>query len=247
MSLIEINNLSHRFADGTFALQDISLSVQTGTLVVIAGCNGSGKTTLLKHVNGLIAPQTGTVKVAGVDVGRHPEKARRAAGMVFQDADSQIVGETVFADVAFGPENMKLSRPEIERCVKEALSAVGLSDFTEHQPHLLSGGEKRRLSIAGVLAMQPKIIMFDEPFSNLDYPGVQQVQHQMLRLKQSGHTLLVTTHELEKILNIADRLIILSQGNIVADGLPEVVNRQVEQYGVRQVYSTCLQEGRWLN
>ena len=247
MSIIEIENLSHRFADGTIALKDVSLTVESGSLIVIAGCNGSGKTTLLKHINGLITPQFGNVRVANVDVRKYPEKAHRTAGMVFQDSDSQIVGETVYADTAFGPENMKFSRQEIHRRVTHALAAVGLSELAEQPPHLLSGGEKRRLSIAGVLSMQPKIIMFDEPFSNLDYPGVQQVLQQMVRLKQTGHTLVITTHELEKVLNIADRLIILSNGKIVADGLPQEINRQVERYGVRKACNTCALEGQWLN
>ena len=247
MSIIEIENLSHRFADGTFALKDVSLTVESGSLIVIAGCNGSGKTTLLKHINGLIKPQSGRVRVADVDVRKYPEKAHRTAGMVFQDSDSQIVGETVYADIAFGPENMKLSRQDIHRRVTHALAAVGLSGLAEQPPHLLSGGEKRRLSIAGVLSMQPKVLLFDEPFSNLDFPGVQQVLQQMVRLKGGGHTLVITTHELEKVLNIADRLIILSKGKIVADGLPHEINPQVEEYGVRKACITCAMEDQWPN
>lgn len=142
---------------------------------------------------------------------------------------------------------MKLSRVEIDDRTKDALVAVGLSDLAEQQPHLLSGGEKRRLSIAGVLAMKPKIIMFDEPFSNLDFPGVQQVLQQMVRLKQTGHTLLVTTHELEKILGLAERLVVLSNGKIVADGLPRAVNRRVEHYGVRPACKVCALEEPWRN
>jgi biotin transport system ATP-binding protein len=247
MAIIEIENLSHRFADGTAALDGIRLSIAQQTLTVIAGCNGSGKTTLLKHINGLIRPQSGTVTVAGIDVRRHPEKARRVVGMVFQDADSQIVGETVFADVAFGPENQKLSRTQIQNRVESALAAVGLTHLADRHPHLLSGGEKRRLAIAGVLAMQPRVVMFDEPFSNLDLPGMQQTLQQMMALKTSGHTLLVTTHELEKIFAIAQRIVVMREGRIVADGQPEQINRQVAGYGVRPACSACRLEVPWPN
>ena len=247
MSLIEIHNLSHRFGDGTAALKDISINVPAGTVVVIAGCNGSGKTTLLKHINGLISPQTGTVTVAGIDVRNNPEKVRRMVGMVFQDADSQIIGETVFADVAFGPENLKLPRSQINQRVESALAAVGLDRLAGQHPHLLSGGEKRRLAIAGVLAMQPEIVMFDEPFSNLDFPGVRQLLQQMAQLKQAGRTLLVTTHELDKIFGLADRLVILQNGTIAVEGHPREVNQRVKQFGVKPVCSACLLEVPWPN
>jgi biotin transport system ATP-binding protein len=143
--------------------------------VVVAGPNGSGKTTLIRHLNGLLLPTEGCVKVAGISVQKDPMRARRLVGMMFQDADSQIVGETVYGDVAFGPENLRLDNDQIRERVALALDVVGLKNFAEQRPHLLSGGEKRRLAIAGILAMEPKIIAFDEPFASLDYPGVKQV------------------------------------------------------------------------
>jgi biotin transport system ATP-binding protein len=180
--IIEIKNLTHRFPDGTIGLDDLSLDIEEGSFVVVAGANGSGKTTLLRHMNGLLRPTSGTVRVAGVSVAQNPLRARLLVGMIFQDAESQIVGETVNEDVAFGPENLKLNAAEVGRRVVQALAAVGLAEFAACRPHLLSGGEKRRLSIAGVLAMQPKVIVFDEPFSNLDYAGVRQVLGQMVDL-----------------------------------------------------------------
>jgi len=231
--IIEVQNLTHRFADGTVGLSDVTIDIEKGAFVVIAGANGSGKTTLLRHLNGLLLPTSGTVRVAGVSVADDPLRARMLVGMIFQDADSQIVGETVHEDVAFGPENLRLSRSEVGLRVAGALSAVGLAELAGRRPHRLSGGEKRRLSIAGVLAMQPQVIVFDEPFSNLDYPGVRQVLGQMVALHRSGHTILLSTHDLDKVLAHADRLVIMQHGKIVRDGLPAVVVSEAETFDVR--------------
>jgi biotin transport system ATP-binding protein len=138
--------------------------------------------------------------------------------MVFQDADSQIVGETVYDDAAFGPENLALARQQINRRVSQALAAVDLSGFENKQPHHLSGGEKRRLAIAGVLAMAPRVLLMDEPFSNLDYPATCLVLEQILGLHQNGHTIIITTHDLEKVVAHAQRLVIMANGRVVKDG-----------------------------
>jgi biotin transport system ATP-binding protein len=249
MNIIEIENLSCRFADGTLALDRINVSIPKGTLVVIAGCNGSGKTTLLRHLNGLLLPEQGRVTIAGVSVSRDVQRARRLVGMVFQDPDSQIVGETVAMDVAFGPENLRLDAAETNKRVAAALATVGLTELADQPPHLLSGGEKRRLAIAGILAMQPKIVAFDEPFASLDYPGTRQVLQEIIKLKQNGHTILITTHDLEKIVFYADHLIILQHGAIVREGLPEQILRDVEAFGVRQPCASRLgmEAESWLN
>jgi biotin transport system ATP-binding protein len=249
MHLIEIKNLCHRFSDGTLGLDHVNMKVREGEFVVIAGRNGSGKTTLLRHLNGLLLPDSGEVKLAGFSVPDDPVRARQMVGMVFQDADSQIIGETVYDDVAFGPENMCLERSEINRRVAMALEAGDLTHLADRRPHMLSGGEKRRLAIAGILAMNSKIVVFDEPFSNLDYPGVKQVLKQILYLHQSGRTILVTTHDLEKVLAHADRLIIMADGKIVRDGLPDKMVLEVESFGVRQPYASRMgmELGSWLS
>ncbi len=200
-------------------------------------------------MNGLLLPTAGCIKVAGVSVQKDLLRARRLVGMMFQDADSQIVGETVYADVAFGPENLRLDHAQIRKRVALALEAVGLKDFAEQRPHLLSGGEKRRLAIAGILAMQPKVIAFDEPFASLDYPGVKQVLKQILSLHRAGHTILVITHDLEKVIAHADRLIIMQQGKIVRDGVPREVVSDVETFGVRAPCASHLglEVRTWLN
>jgi len=234
MNIIEIKNLTHRFSDNFIGLDCVSLNIREGEFVVIAGANGSGKTTLLRHLNGLLFPDSGTVHVSGFSVSQRPKQARQCVGMVFQDADTQIVGETVYDDVAFGPENLCLPEQEIQKRVEDALRAVGLWEFRQHRPHFLSGGEKRRLAIAGVLTMKPRVLVFDEPFSNLDYPGIRQVLSQMLKLHQQGHTMLVTTHDLEKVIAHAQRLIIMQKGQLVRDGLPGDLVKEVEQFGIRR-------------
>ena len=249
MNIIEIENLSHRFADGTVGLECINLNIQKGSLAIIAGANGSGKTTLLKHLNGLLLPTDGCVRLNGMPVAENLLKARQFVGMMFQDADSQIVGETVYEDVAFGPENLKLERSKIKERVLAALEAVGLAGICDQRPHLLSGGEKRRLAIAGILAMKSKIFVFDEPFSSLDYPGVKQVLQHILALHSSGHTILITTHDLEKIIHHADRLILMQKGQIVRDGNPANIIADLETFGVREPCAFRLgqETESWLN
>ncbi len=231
--MITIEHLVHCFPDGTLGIDDISLHIKKGAFVIIAGQNGCGKTTLLRHLNGLLLPTKGTVQVAGISVPDNLVQARQMVGMSFQDADSQIVGETVYDDVAFGPENLCLPRSIIKKRVGQALQTVGLTDFFDKRPHLLSGGEKRRLAIAGVLAMEPKVLVFDEPFTSLDYIGVRQVLGQIVDLHNSGHTILVTTHDLEKVVFHADRLILMNHGTIARDGTPETVLPDTEKFGIR--------------
>lgn len=233
-NIIEIQNLSHQFENGTPGLKNINLEIQEGTFVVIAGQNGSGKTTLLRHLNGLLMPTNGSVRLAGVPVPKNLAWSRQMVGMVFQDADSQIVGETVYDDVAFGPENLCLDREEIERRVFRALETVGLIDYKDQRPHLLSGGEKRRLAIAGILAMEPRILVFDEPFSSLDYPGVKKILSQMISLHRAGHTILVAAHDLEKVIAHTDRLVIMKDGKVVRDGLPSQLFGELEAFGIRE-------------
>lgn len=233
MSIIEIDNLSHRFADGKQGLDNVSLALNEGEFTVIAGANGSGKTTLLRHLNGLLTSQSGSVTVSGISVKRDPRAARRLVGMVFQEADSQIVGETVYDDVAFGPENLAFSREEIDRRVKDALAAVDLEGVEDKRPHNLSGGEKRRLAIAGVLAMRPKVLLMDEPFSNLDFPSAKKILEQILDLHRNGHTIVVSTHDLEKVVAHTQRLVVMAGGRVVKDGKPETVIECVEQHGIR--------------
>jgi biotin transport system ATP-binding protein len=249
MTIIQTTDLTHRFGDGSPGLNGVSLSFAEGEFTVIAGANGSGKTTFLRHLNGLLFPDTGSVTIYGKSVREDPTGARRQVGMVFQDADSQIVGETVYDDTAFGPENLALDRSVISERVAKALGDVALSGFEDKSPHHLSGGEKRRLAIAGVLAMMPRVLLMDEPFSNLDYPATRLVLQQILNLHHSGHTIIITTHDLEKVIGHAQRLIVMAEGRVVRDGKPADVVEGIERYGIRPPCS--LQMGRgiqpWLS
>lgn len=249
MSIIEIKNLCHFFGNGDSGLDQVNLSIEEGSLTLIAGRNGSGKTTLLRHLNGLLRPHKGKVMLEGQSVASDLKRARQMVGMMFQDSDSQIVGETVYADVAFGPENLCLDRAQVHQRVIRALASVGLTDRSNTRPHLLSGGEKRRLAIAGVLAMHPRILVFDEPFSSLDYPGIKQVLEQIVQLHTAGHTILVTTHDVEKIIAHADRLIIMENGRISKDGTPREMVETLEDFGVRQPCFSRIGRGieSWLN
>jgi len=249
VTIIQTSHLYHRFADGTQGLDDVSLTFNEGEFTIIAGANGSGKTTLLRHLNGLLFSESGTVTVCGKSVKADPFSARQQIGMVFQDADSQIVGETVYDDVAFGPENLSLGRQQIDQRVNQALGAVGLSGFENKMPHHLSGGEKRRLAIAGVLAMAPRVLLMDEPFSNLDYPATCLVLEQVLDLHQNGHTIIMTTHDLEKVVAHAQRLVVMAKGRVVKDGIPDAVIVDIERYGIRTPCSVQLGQGiqPWVN
>jgi cobalt transport protein ATP-binding subunit len=231
--MIHIQNLHHRYPDGTYALRGIDLTISRGEFLLICGPNGSGKTTLLRTMSGLLKPSDGSILINGLDFIKDSLKARQRAGMVFQDPDCQIVGETVREDVAFGPENLGLPPKEVNERVNWAIEKMGLQDFSEKPCYLLSGGEKRRLAIAGVMAMKPDVILFDEPFSHLDYPGIQEVLRYMVQLHQEGHTLIVTTHDVEKVIAHIDRIAIIHKGEIKALGVPEHLLQELPRFGVR--------------
>jgi biotin transport system ATP-binding protein len=236
MTILETKQLTHVFPGRYTAIDDINLSILSGEFVIIAGANGSGKTVLIRHFNGLLTPTKGSVLLEGEPIIKDLTAARKKIGLIFQNSDNQIVGQTVAEDVAFGPENLSLSRQDVESRVQRALAAVALSDFAEQPPHILSGGLKRKLAIAGVLAMEPKIIVFDEPFTGLDYPGVLQVLSQIVSLHQNGHTIILVTHELEKVLAHASRLIIMEKRKIVEDGHPAELLEKLESYGIRKPF-----------
>ncbi len=233
MKLLEVKNLSHRFKDGTEALKNITFSVDIGEFLVISGKNGSGKSVLMHHLNGLLKPTSGRVLFNNQPIFRDILSIRQKIGLVFQNSNSQIISQTVEMDAAFGPENLNLPKAEVKKRVNSALQNVGLEDKREHYTRSLSGGEKKRLAIAGVLAMEPEIIILDEPFTNLDLPGVKQVLKKIINLNNNGHTVICITHELEKMLAHADRLIIMDSGEIVCDDIPEKALISAPSYGIR--------------
>jgi biotin transport system ATP-binding protein len=208
---------------------------------MIAGSNGSGKTLLMRIIAGLLEPDGGEVFFHGQPlydkkVARNTirKRIRGTLGLVLQDADAQIVGETVMEDTVFGPENLGWALSDVKAAAEKALSDMGLFDKKDNSPRQLSGGEKRRLAIAGVVAMGCNTVIMDEPFANLDWPGVVQTLSIIRNLKNSGKTLIILTHELEKALALADRLLILHKGKLKADSSPaEVLDALEPRWGVR--------------
>jgi biotin transport system ATP-binding protein len=232
--LYRVKNLERVFPGGFRALGGITLDIYAGECTLVAGSNGSGKTLLMRILAGLLEPTGGEILFHGLPLAKNFARLRAEVGLIFQDADAQFVGETVAEDIAFGPKNLGCSSEEIKRRVEAALDALGLAAKRDFSPRRLSGGEKRRLAAAGVIAMGCHTVIFDEPFANLDWPGVIQTLHIIEELKKTGETVILLTHELEKALALADRLIILHQGLVRDDGKPEdVLNRLDPAWGVR--------------
>ena len=231
MPIIKTDNLHFTYqGDEKETLHGVNLEIEEGTFVAILGHNGSGKSTLAKLFNGILLPTEGRVLVAGIDT-THEDKllqVRAAVGLVFQNPDNQIVANVVEDDVAFAPENLGVDPAEIRRRVDAALKTVGMYEYRLHAPHLLSGGQKQRVAIAGVLAMQPKCIVLDEPTAMLDPVGRREVVSTVTRLcREEGITVVLITHHMSECVG-ADRLVVMSEGNVIADGTPRDVFSQVE-------------------
>ncbi|MFR6290910.1 MAG: energy-coupling factor transporter ATPase [Peptococcaceae bacterium] len=233
--MVKIDHLTHIFykestKEEVKALDDVSLEIHEGEHIAVLGHNGCGKSTLAKHLNALLLPTAGTVEVDAVDTANEADlwTIRQMVGMVFQNPDNQLVATTVEEDVAFGPENMGIEPAIIRQRVDEALNAVGMTAFKDKGPHLLSGGQKQRVAIAGIIAMRPKYIVFDEPTAMLDPIGRQEVMDTIHYLnKQEGLTVINITHFMEEAVQ-ADRVVIMEHGKIVLSGKPKEVFTQVD-------------------
>ena len=230
--LIKIENLVYRYDDkDKNAVDSVNFSIQEGEFVVIIGHNGSGKSTLAKLFNGIFIPTSGDVTIKGMNT-KEDEKIwdiRQKVGMVFQNPDNQIVATVVEDDVAFGPENLGVEKNEIRRRVDEALALVRMSEFSKRQPHNLSGGQKQRIAIAGIIAMSPDCIIFDEPTAMLDPRGRQEVIETIIRLnKDEGKTIVHITHFMDEATE-ADRVLVMEEGKIIMEGKPREIFSQVEK------------------
>ncbi len=228
-AVIEFRGVRFRYPEDELeSLCGIDLSIEKGSFVAVLGHNGSGKSTLAKHMNAILTPTEGKVLVNGIDTSDESRllDVRRTVGMVFQNPDNQIVANVVEDDVAFAPENLGVPPEEIRRRVDEALKTVGMYDLRQHAPHLLSGGQKQRVAIAGVIAMQPEVIVLDEPTAMLDPKGRSEVISTVERLcREDGITVVLITHHMEECVR-ADRLIVMSNGYLKLDGTPaEVFSR----------------------
>ncbi len=217
------------------ALRDVNLIIEDGEFVGLIGHTGSGKSTLVQHLNGLLMPTSGKVYVDGVDLtDKHTSlrAIRQKVGMVFQYPEHQLFGETVYEDVAFGPRNAGLGEQEVEARVKEALGMVGLDydALKDHSPFELSGGQKRRVAIAGVLAMRPAVLILDEPTAGLDPEGSADILGKIQALHRAGRvTVIMITHSMEDVARMATRLIVMEHGGVVFDGPPREVFAQVDR------------------
>ena len=233
--IISVEHLSFAYpgiedAPGVVVFEDMNLKVEEGSFVAILGTNGCGKSTLAKHFNSILLPTGGKVYVCGIDTSLEDRimAVRRSVGMVFQNPDNQIVANVVEEDVAFGPENLGVSSPEIRYRVDKALKQVGMYEYREHAPHLLSGGQKQRIAIAGIIAMQPKCIVLDEPTAMLDPRGRREVIETIGRLnREKGITVVLITHHMDEAAK-AQRVVVLHRGKVAADGAPAQVFSQVE-------------------
>ena len=215
----------------TTALEDVTLSIEKGSFVVVLGHNGSGKSTLAKHFNAVLLPSGGAVYVEGMNTQDEDLllEIRRRVGMVFQNPDNQIVANVVEEDVAFAPENLGVPTAEIRRRVDDALAAVGMTEFARHAPHLLSGGQKQRVAIAGVIAMEPECIVLDEATAMLDPAGRREVLDTVHRLnRQRGITVVHITHHMSAA-EAADRVIVMNDGVVAMDGTPRDIFSRVEE------------------
>ena len=228
-NIITIKDLTFEYVreEGTEpvkAIDDVSLEIAEGSFTAIIGKNGSGKSTLAKNLNGLLTPTEGVIYVGGYDTrdGEHIWDVRQTAGMVFQNPDNQLVSSIVEDDVAFGPENLGVDPKEIRERVDKALEAVNMGQFKKKAPHLLSGGQKQRIAIAGVIAMRPKCIIFDEPTAMLDPKGRKEIMAIIDELHQENITVVLITHFMEEAV-CADRVVIMNEGKILLDGSPAEV------------------------
>ena len=233
--MIECKNLVFKYDNfedkaPKYAINGVNLEVEKGEFLVILGHNGSGKSTIAKHMNALLLPSEGTVVVNGLNTSEDNNlwEIRAAAGMVFQNPDNQLVATIVEEDVAFGPENLGVPPEEIRQRVDEALEKVGMLEYKKHAPHLLSGGQKQRIAIAGILAMKPKCIIFDEPTAMLDPSGRKEVLRNIKEVnKKYGITVVLITHYMDEAAE-ADRVIVMDGGKVILEGIPRDVFSQVE-------------------
>ena len=230
-TIIQTENMSFTYPDGTSALRNINIKINEGERVAIVGPNGAGKSTLFSHFNGISKPTSGLIKIDGQPMSYKKNdliEIRQKVGLVFQNPDDQLFAPTVVEDVAFGPMNLGLSDEEVDERVEESLKRVGMSGLEKKAPHHLSGGQKKRVSIAGILAMQPEIMVLDEPTTGLDPKGVKQVMDILYILNQENISIIIASHDVEMVTQFADKIFVLHEGEIIANGTTEDIFNDLE-------------------
>lgn len=227
--IIEVKDLEYTYGNGKTALNKINVNFYKGERVCVIGSNGAGKSTFFLNLNGVLKAKNGRILYNGqVIEKKNLNELRKNVGIVFQDADSQIIASTVMAEVSFGPMNLKLPKEEVKSRVEMALNYMNISDFKDRPPHYLSGGEKKRVSIADIIAMKPEVIIFDEPTASLDPINSAVLEEVLSKLNEEGKTILVSTHDVNFVYRWAERVLVFSKGNIIFDGTPTEIFKNEE-------------------
>ena len=240
---LEIRNLSLSIG-GKAILDDVSFGLERGSLAALCGRNGAGKSQLLRTIKGLRKPGKGEILIDGT---LSDEKVRmKRIALVFQNAEMQIVSQSVEKDIAFGLENMGLGKAEVKRRVEEAMILMGLEDKAKQRPQTLSGGELRKCAIAGILAMEPDVILLDEPFANLDYPSTLAVMRALMTLHEKGYSIIVVSHEAEKFLAHTDTLFIMDRGQIKEAGRSCDIFHRLADYDIYIPRNAAFEDLSWL-
>lgn len=230
--MIEAKGISYAYPTGPEVIHGLSLRIAKGERIVFLGDNGAGKSTLLYLLSGLIEPSEGAIYFEGerIDSSKHQQRRlREKMGFLFQQADDQILGSTVYEDISFGPLNLGLSDSEVRARVNWAMEAMGLEGMEDQPTHYLSGGQKKRLTLAAVLAMKSEIILFDEPFSSLDVRLQEKLEEQLLSWSQEGHTLVIASHDVNFAWRFASRIVLIQKGEVLLDAPPQEFFRQKVQ------------------
>lgn len=236
--ILKVEDLYYVYGNGETALDGVSVDIYEGEKIAVIGSNGSGKSTFFLNINGVFTPEHGKITYRDTVVNKkNLKELRKNIGIVFQDADNQIIASTVRAEVGFGPMNLKLPKEEVQKRVEEALAYMNISDFKDRPPHYLSGGEKKRVTIADIIAMKPEIIIFDEPTAALDPLNALILEEVLDKLGAEGKTMLISTHDVDFAYRWAERVLVFCHGKIIADGTPLEIfqNRSIlEQANLRQ-------------
>ncbi|MFZ3058431.1 MAG: ATP-binding cassette domain-containing protein [Candidatus Methanoperedens sp.] len=238
MNVIKTTGLEYTYADGTCALTDVNFEANRGEKIAVLGPNGSGKSTLFYHFNGLVEPSRGEVLVYGEKISKtNIDEVRKRVGLVFQESDNQLFSPTVFEDISFGPKNLGLGANEIKNRVSRVLNRFDIENLTQKNPANLSGGQKKKVAIAGVLAMEPDVLVLDEPTSGMDAAGITDIMEVLDELNEEGKTIIISTHDSDLAASWADRMYILNKGKVFKSGIPKHIfadEKLIADAGLRQ-------------
>ncbi len=250
-TILSVKKLCFGYGDAGPVLKNVDLDVHRGERLAVIGSNGAGKSTLFLNLNGVLAPDTGEIFLNGKRIGKKDiTELRRNVGIVFQDADSQMIASTVYAEVSFGPMNLRLPKEEVRERTMKAMEYMNITHLKDRPPHYLSGGEKKCVSIADIIAMDPDIIIFDEPTVGLDPVNAQILEDVLDRLHGDGKTIILSTHDTDLVYRWADRAVVLNEGQIIADSAPDSIFRndtiiraaKLRRPAIQEIYDALLEK-----